>query len=126
MAFYNPTGPYGSGPLYMNAMGATPVASGGGWGAPAGTGPGPDYVTLSPAAQAGMQPSGAGVDWLKLLQATAPVVQQAAAGRQPRASAATNAQAVPGNANAASPLLALLNRQPLVDPHRQALPGLLG
>lgn len=111
-------------PVYMNAMGRSPVPAG----SSAAWGPAPDHVTLSPEASAAVSGGGAnaGADWLQLLQATAPFLQQLQArGERPR-SAAPALQATPGNAAAAAPLLALMQRQPLTDPNARALPGLLG
>jgi hypothetical protein len=127
MAFYNPNaGPY-AGPLYMNAMGASPLPAGGSasYGFNAG---GANSVTLSPEAaaynSAALGGSGAGTDWLKMLQAAAPIVQQMGQqGKSPaREVPAVQAMSPAGGGNI---LAQLIGRQPLLV-ERPALPGLLG
>jgi hypothetical protein len=110
-------------PLYGNAMGRSPIPAGGagGWGAPAG-GSSPEFATVPE----GTAPPGAGVDWMKLLQATAPILAQMQERRGGGAAAAPAMQPMQGNPAASTPLLMLMQRQPLTDPSGRALPGLLG
>jgi hypothetical protein len=128
MAYYDTSrGPF-AGPLQMNAMGRAPIGGGGAFGAPAEAMAGPGFATL-PEDQRPAGAAGAGTDWLKLLQMSAPILQQLQQsdrnGAQ-RAMAGPALQAMPAGTASQGALLALLNRQPLMTQTSGALPGLLG